>query len=615
MKRTKRMLCLLLTVWMLFPLAIGCEKKEEESVLTSTWDSEINADTGTDTATQEAPEAASPPAEPEASAPATPSTESEPSAEPESSTVSGVPPKVDQGEKVVLVSGGKANCVIAYTDDSYADIAKALADGLREKTTVSFSCMRADAVAADTVTLFVGSDYNAIAEDGRRLMEEGYAIVESGGDFHLCGKQVTLLETAVEKFLDMIVSWHHIFKDENGKVVYSALPSTFSFFYHPRYPIADPTLLSAHLFDYRIVVSEASGTIGLQQGTLLADWFRAHTGFSVEVVTDAATPTEREIVVGSTSRKAVQPLAANEWSMAGEGTRLYINCGSSYAFDGAYAKLKEIFADPNTVNLSGTTESYAKSSSDIRILTYNVWTGTPTGFTQQDKYQSIADLIYTLRPDFIGLQEARNWRSGVAGLIAEDYGMISAVSNGHLPIFYDKTIWRPATDGSGAVIQNSVVFTPSNMWSCHWVMFERIDDPSEKVIFGNLHFCNTNEDPANFYRQYRPEQMRLFNAEIKRLETEYAGVPMFFTGDYNTGINQTGNDKFADGWENIVGGTKLVTSYTQTEDIGRFFGMDIDHICLNPELTEVMRWRKLDYRLIYDISDHLPVFTDVRLKS
>ena len=578
-----RSFCLLLALLLLLPLTVSCRKQDDPKGEPETQTANDSTPIGTEPSVQ--------PSETEE----TPAVES---------------------EDIVIIRDGKACFTVVYPESQYQSAATALTEGLEKKTGIKFPCLRFDPEDG-TSLIVIGEDYNKRFAGKELLTNGGSAIAEKDGSLYICGYRETAIQAAVQHLLGQLVPKQHIVADENGKTACAVLPRTVLMLHNPDYPIADPLLLSAHLADYRLVVSAEVGAMGLLQGNLIADRLAIYTGFMPEVVTDAATPTEREIVIGSTNRKTAQALADNAWRIVGEGKRVYMEFGSSYAFDGIYNNLDDIFAQKDTVNLSGTTESYAKHADDIRILTYNVWygVGRTDMITVQDKYDALTDLVRVLSPDFISFQEVGNWSFSLTSRISEDYGVITGVKSRNMSLFYDKNVWRPATDEKGEIIQKIFMETEITAnWDCQWVMFEKINDPSVKVIFGGIHFCNRNEDPDHFYRQWRPEQMRQFNAEIKRLESQYPDVPIFYAGDYNTGITQTGNDKYADGWEDIVGGTKLVTSYTQTEDIGRFFGMDIDHICLNPELTEVMRWRKLDYQLILNISDHLPVFADVRLK-
>ena len=515
-----------------------------------------------------------------------------------------------ESEGVVLVKDGKPCYTIVCSNSEYTDIAKVLVNGLKQKTGVSFQNLRFDPKNG-TSLLVIGDDYNELVTDGERLSYGGYAIIEKDGNLYICGYQAKILTTAVKDLLGQLVPQQHVVKDDEGVTVSAILPRTVLLFYNPDYPITDPILLSAHLSEYRIVVSAEAGEMALRQGKLIAERLATCTGLKPEIVTDETSPIEREIVIGSTNRKTLTSLADTEWSITGEGTKLYVNCGSSYAFDGVYDQLSDIFDDKETVDLSGTTESYAKSADDIRILSYNAWVDL-SDYSPSGKIVALADLIYTMKADFVGLQESSSWATSVGNLIAEDYGMFAGKAGGHLPIYYNKNVWQPVTDENGDVIQKAITFDKATAHGYNWAMFEKIGDSSVKVIFGNLHFHNTNEDPDCLYRPFRPAEMETFNAELKRLETEYAGVPMFFTGDYNTTTTMTATEKYADGWENIVGGTQMESGMLLTDDNNWWNA--IDHICVNQNATEVVRHRKLSYKLVYSVSDHLPVFIDVRLK-
>ncbi len=387
--------------------------------------------------------------------------------------------------------------------------------------------------------------------------------------------------------------------------------------------IYEPILLSEHLSEYKIVVSAAEDEFGRMKGEMIAEALATHTGVKPDVVTDETPAVRCELVVGHTNRGVLEELDDTEWSISGDGTRIFLNYGSSYAFDGIVEQLPKMLGNRTAVELCGSTAvSYKKAAEDIRILTYNVEVTVREGFTEAMKDQALADYIYTIRPDFVGLQEGRHLYDRLEQLLAEDYGMISQAANNHLPLYYDKHVWKPSVDETGAMIMKASTFTPKGCWGYQWAMLERLDDPNRKVIFGNLHFCNINEDPAYFFRQWRPAQMVELNGELKRLRALYPDLPTFFTGDYNTTISMTATEKFADGWENILGGTGMKSGMLLTDDndlkkVIHHICVNynaIDHVSVNENAIEVIRHRQMDYKLVYNVSDHLPVFVDVRPK-
>jgi exonuclease III len=219
----------------------------------------------------------------------------------------------------------------------------------------------------------------------------------------------------------------------------------------------------------------------------------------------------------------------------------------------------------------------------------------------------LADLYLDFMPDFIGLQEAQGGiGAAIYEGIKERYERISQIS-GHTPVLYRKDIWRPVTDSEGATVKNAV--HEANCWGFEWVMFERIDDPTVKVIVGNLHF------PPSSYSTRRPAAMDHFNNEIKRLESEYKDIPIFVTGDYNTKVTGKRHTGLDDGWEeDIIVDTTLQSGGQLTEDTDDKNKTTIDHICVSSKLVEVVRHRGVSYETMKNSSDHRPYFVDIKLK-
>ena len=524
----------------------------------------------------------------------------------------GQPPK-QPVENIVLVEDSAPKFVIVAVSQDYGDAAKALADGLKAKTGIPFANLRFDPEDG-SACIFVGADYDELGVSENRLTAKGYAIVEKDGNLYFCGHTLSVVRDAINGFLGNLIPKEHITKDADGHTVKAVIPETVLVFYNPEYIINDPLLLSTHISEYRIVVGQSTGELGLRQGRRLATRIGVLTGFNIEVTADTSAPTEHEILLGTTNRKTLPTLVNNDvYTVTGEGTRVYINCASTFALDGMVTNIKEIF-NKSSLNISGTSGyDYAKDVRDIRIMSYNVLFGLQNDYVESEKSMAIADLIVSLDVDFVGLQEARYCYAAISQRISSDYGMFNETTT-HTPIFYKKSVWRPATDGQGNVIKNSMEFDfiHKNCWGYEWVMFEKISDPSVKVIMGNVHFCNTNLAAGHEYRWDRPQQIKEFNDEIKRLEGLYEGMPMFFAGDYNTTTTFVGNETYADGWQDIVGGTQLVSGMMATNDANRYNA--IDHICVNDNAVQVIKHRNVAYTTISEVSDHTPIFIDVRLK-
>ena len=514
---------------------------------------------------------------------------------------------------IMLVKDGKPQFSIVAEKPDSATAAQALADGLQAKTGIPFA-IRSSVPTDGSAYIYVGSDSTLSGVLERKLTAKGYAIAEQNGNLYVCANDQSVLRNTVNRFLGSLIPKQCITQNADGHTVEAVLPRSALVFCNPNYVVSDPLLLSEHVSEYRIVVGQGTGELGLRQGRRLAARIETLTGVAIAVVADTSAPAAREILLGHTNRKTLPTLAIKDtYTVTSEGTRVYVNCASTYALDGALRDIAGIF-NKSSLNLSGTSGyDYAKDAQDIRILSYNVLFGLQNDYVESEKSTAIADLIYSLDADFVGLQEAKYWYESVSQQLFFAYGMFNETTT-HTPIFYKKSVWRPATDGQGNVIKNSMEFDfiHKNCWGYEWVMFEKISDPSVKVIMGNVHFCNTNLAAGHEYRWDRPQQIKEFNDEIKRLEGLYEGMPMFFAGDYNTTTTFVGNETYADGWQDIVGGTQLVSGMEATGNANRYNA--IDHICVNANAVTVNKHRCVAYTTIGEVSDHLPIFIDVRPK-
>ncbi len=508
-----------------------------------------------------------------------------------------------------LVKDGKALYKIYCVDvDTYYDAAEYIRNDLGRKAGVKFEFAYGEDLGGNTSIIYVGADCE---EAGAHISYNGYGAVFKDGDIYICAVKPENVALAASKLCSTISAKQYVTKDENG-LVQMSIPTSLAFIYEPDYELKGAKLLSSEVEKYRIVISEGATLATKMIAERLATDIANLTGFMPKIVSDKAASQECEIVIGSTNRRTDSPtLSAHGYSAVGDGSRLYISYGSAAACEKIYERIRELFS-VDTVNLSGEIDdrlTVEKPEDDIRIMTSNVLFTGDGDIPYRQRAALLSQLYLDYMPDFIGLQEAKDGiGEEIYKGVSEYYGRISQLT-GHTPILYRKDVWIPCTDGSGADIQKAS--RREHCWGYEWVMFERIDDPSVKIIVGNLHFPPNGQE----YAHKRPAAMDEFNAEVQRLEEIYSDIPMVFTGDYNTKVTTERKEELDDGWaEDIVVDTSLVCGSQLTDDNDDINGSSIDHVCVNTEHIEVIRHRRVSYSLMTKSSDHVPIFVDIRLK-
>ena len=576
----KKLLCILLTILMAASVLASCNKDSGDEAMTD-GDSQTASNTEDSGTINEAPGAESAP------------------------------------ETIDLIVNGASKYYLVCTDyNTYSEAVQYVSDDIARRTGITLEVALAKVEDSSQHMIFVGGDYASLFPNAETKMTySGYAAVYHEGDIYLCGNNSDTVKKAATKFMSSISTKECITRDENGRVSL-AIPKTLMFVYNPGYPIMKPTLLSAHISDYRLVLSKDAGYADTLLAEQLVDQLGALTGFIPKIVTDAEAATEREIVLGSTNRKAVAELADRySYAVVSEGSKLYVTWGSTKAFDGIFQNIKGVFGK-ETVSLSGKIDQdckIEKSADEIRVMTSNVlfWNADNAQLPYGQRAALLSDLYLDFKPDFIGLQEAQyGIGDEIRDAVASEYTMISQSKNRQTPILYRHGTWKISED-NGVQIKKVQMFANNWCWEYEWVMFERINDSTEKVIVMNLHF----HPDVSPYRDPRADDIDAFNAEVRRLEGLYPNVPMFVTGDYNTTVNHVRGD-LDDGWtEDIIVGTKLQCGALLTEDNNDPNGKAIDHICTNGDLVDVVRHRSVSYKAMEKSSDHIPYFIDVKLKN
>ncbi len=502
----------------------------------------------------------------------------------------------------------------------YEDVIRYIRDDLRSKTDLEIEVIDVKSSDSEKHAIYIGKNYDDIfpnAEESLTYM--GYAVIYHEGDIYLFGRAFGSTLNAAKKLLSSISVEDCITKDEKG-LLNMVIPTSLMFVYNPRYSIEDPTLFSAHISEYKIVYAHGAEISVERMAILLSEKIGAMTGYAPMVVTDNEAAVEREIVLGTTNRNNTERLDnPYGYSIRGEQNKLYLNFGSVMAFDPILNNIQATF-DKDTVNIVGEIDDrihMKKDDTDIRIISYNVWSGIGSigGIKLPNPIRAAlsAKAISDFKPDFVGLQETKGEIGDeIIKNLTEEYTPISRLPKRWIFILYRHDDWKPVEE-NGEIVMKAQYLKGDTCWGYEWVLFEKIADPSVRVIMMNLHFRNGYYTTIND----RPSDMYTFNTEVRRLEALYPDIPLMITGDYNTGVSykRSRAGEIHDGWEeDIIVNTRIQCSSQLTEDTDDTGGHFIDHVCVSYDLVDVVRHRLITYEALTGASDHRPLLTDIKRK-
>lgn len=526
-------------------------------------------------------------------------------------------------ETLTLVKDGVAQYYIIF-DTEFESVAQYINSTVQQKTGAKMKEVKFENKDWTEHKIYVGSDYDTVCPNAEeKLTFLGYAVVIVGEDIHICGYSTDTVQTAADKFLKSIPN-ENISENADGKKTL-VVPTSLAFVYNPEYVISNPTLLSKHVSDYQIVYGKDEYTTQLIANEL-RDYIGKWTGFDVPVVSDAVAARENEILIGKTNRAEYVETAISEYSFKAVGSKVQIS-GSYISLPESIGDFKALFG-ADTVDLAKTTNvksAVSKGDGEIRVMSSNV--GIPNKqvieLTDTQRGKLFGECYLMLKPDFVGLQEGVDPLQAIKEEVSEVYGIVEQSGEGTLgvrcPILYLKSEWKIATDDQEQEIKGWYKF--SNLHCYEWVMFERIDDSTERFIMFNLHYPTTGTAEMN---NARTPAAQATNAKLKELMSLYPDVPITVTGDYNS-HRENNTDIFPYMFEGLDGKMDIAQSFTEDKTLGSTThsmgtpvvggGTPIDHISVTNELLEIVRHRTVAYNAMGLSGDHFPVFIDVKIKT
>ena len=311
--------------------------------------------------------------------------------------------------------------------------------------------------------------------------------------------------------------------------------------------------------EYKIVYSAESKNEAKDQAERLAEYIESVFCREIEIIADPDAKLEKSIIISDTLPPISNTLVIDTVTAAIQDVDgdIWISATNKHTLAAAIDK---IIADaaPATadaiVDLDYSGENKASVVAEelgelLKVMTYNVQTGTPDRQRQAAMIKNITDFM----PDVIGTQEVNaNWISifKLKGLLNE-YALVGEPRNGnkatdtsngneYSAILYRKskfnllasgTCWLSDTPDKPA----SKLDSSEYIRVMTYVVLERISDGA-KFVHVNTHMSWDSKDAKT-----NLEQMKIIVKLVnERIYSKYGELPTYYTGDFNVSMTSEG---------------------------------------------------------------------------
>ncbi|MCM1114881.1 MAG: hypothetical protein NC397_05235 [Clostridium sp.] len=258
------------------------------------------------------------------------------------------------------------------------------------------------------------------------------------------------------------------------------------------------------------------------------------------------------------------------------------------------------------------------NSADVRIMSSNLlvhyesWGGTPA----KPRAKKYAEILQAYKPDVVGIQElCDSWYCLVNRNMPDGYKMLFPLSTGAFvnmtAMIYNSNTLDLIDSGKFAYAQGDNI----RLRRVVWAVFE-VKETGAKFAVTNTHFDLLREGQEEELSAVMHSQADELIHFVNELAEDY-GCPVFSVGDYNSmedrpytkpinipEIYNTLADEFEDARYNSK---KTVDGTEQDWD-----SISFDHIFYKGE-AEIDTFAVLSYEYLTDMSDHYPIFADIKL--
>lgn len=262
-------------------------------------------------------------------------------------------------------------------------------------------------------------------------------------------------------------------------------------------------------------------------------------------------------------------------------------------------------------------DAFTAADGEVRIMSANLLVGYKSwgGWDVKPRAKMFCELVDEYRPDVIGLQEiCDGWFAALRNL-PDGYKIIEPFSTG---AFINMTALAYNSNTLELIENGKIVFDEGNnrrLRRVVWGLFE-VKETGKRFVATSTHFDLMSSDDDSEKKIIMQSEADKFIKLSNELHEKYS-VPVLSTGDYNS-MEQTPETRLVDAADiyeylaNTFTDCKFAAEIASCGDAWTLEQPVYDHIFLNGEAS-VSRYALLSQKYLDTMSDHYPIFADVKL--
>jgi len=371
------------------------------------------------------------------------------------------------------------------------------------------------------------------------------------------------------------------------------------------------------LSDYVIVYGN-NETADLNKGLAekLRDVIKTNCGVTLSIVMDNTVPTDKEILVGKTSRQESKiffegetALELMECVIGTVGSKVVVTGAMLFSTEEAILLVEKYAKENAKIDGMAAVEKnlhsgFTASKGEYRFMEYNVLVEYPGWGVEkvrnpevEVRKEVVASMILGFSPDVVVLCEMfENWSRQLPALVDDEYTCVqwsrSATVSNRTPILYKTERFDLLESGYTdiAVVQSE---------NYRVVTFAVLQDKqsNEKLVVFGTHFESTNETD-------RLAQVPKLKAAMDAVTARHSGATVVLMGDFNTAEYKTDNRAYAALESTLTSLKNPVKSHTFAS---------IDQVFVSKTAT-VNKTHIEPNKYAPLASDHKPVIVDITTK-
>ena len=452
-----------------------------------------------------------------------------------------------------------------------------------------------------------------------------YSIKRVGGKVVIAALSDDLLIEAINYCLENL-----IVIDDDGTDKAVRLKSGYT----SKSAIKDIVTSSAELSEYKIVYAFDNAEMKANAeylASLIADF----CGVTLECIDDNTVPSQKEIVLGMTTRgeaALLKDLTAIDYIIKVIGKKIVIGARMDNVNRSAIDAFAKVFlsgvytdgfrisgtydyADMGRATIKDAYDPTLAEGADLRIMSFNIlaelWDDDAKA-TLPGRDKNVANILLTYLPDVVALQEnTPMWYGLLEERLKGVYQYAIYKSPSSAPC-YTTIMYNTRT--TELIECTAKLYTTRNSSSSRVLTIARMRRKSDgaEFIVTNTHWDITDDK--------RQAQLPENTTWINDLQEQY-DVPIFACGDYNSNEKDLfktflQNTKMTDPRYNAA---TVVNAGKTTHTLGLYPQAASDTLCIDHiavrEGQDVLFYNRLTLDEAKDASDHCPIYIDVKLNT